>query len=589
VIRVAIAYFVIACVLIAISFVLFPFLGVPDWGTRLLPAVCALGFPVALALSWIYERTSGGMVRNAPISRSSAKRLDVILFGVTVTVLSLAVASHFWSTAGSGEQDGLPQVLPDEAIQSQVRYPDNSIAVLPFVNMSDDADNEYFSDGISEELLNLLARVRELRVISRSSAFSFKGKEVDIPTVAQKLNVAHVLEGSVRKSGNRVRITAQLIDVASDSHLWSGTYDREMGDIFAIQDEIAASVVAELKVRLLGTAPTSEEINPEAYTLYLQARHLGRQYSAESMEHSNALYQQIVDIEHDYVPAWSGLSTNYLNQAANGLLSSEEGFDLARSAAEKALAIDPGYAPVHVNLGWIAYGYNNDAAQAARHYERALELDPANIYAIRSAATLLNSINRPEEAVMLGQYFTARDPLTASGHTNLGSSYLLVHRWDEAIASYQATLKLSPGYIGAYYRIGVALLLKGDTVAALDAFSHEKDEEYQVKGKAMALHDLGRHEEFEAKLAELITRWGSDWPSEVAHVFAYIGDADNAFQWLNQAIEQNEEGLIEQIFHPFYDAIHKDPRWDAVLRRMGCSPEQLDAIQFNVILPEESS
>jgi len=586
VIRVAIAYLAASLLLVEVADAVFPFFGIPDWGVHLLAITCTLGFLPALIISWNYALTAGGLVRDVPIARSSAKRLDIIIVCLIVGVLAFIVAGHFWLDIKPMERNTTSTAIVDRAAQSQPQYPHNSIAVLPFVNMSDDAANDYFSDGISEELLHLLARVPTLSVISRSSAFSFKGKDFNIRTVAEKLNVAHVLEGSVRKSGNQVRITAQLIDTQSDTHLWSGTYDRRLDDIFVIQDEIAAMVVGQLKLALLGEAPTSEQINFEAYTLYLQARYVGREYSTEGFERSNTLYEQALALDPEYAAAWSGLATNYTNQAANGLLPLEQGMALARSAAGKALAINPSYAPAHANLGWLAYGYNNDLTQAARHYEQALELDPTNTYIIRSAATLLNSLNRLEEAISLGEYFTVRDPATASGYTNLGTSYLRAGRWDEAIASHQTSLRLSPDYIGAHYRIGVALLLKGDTVAALDAFTREVDEEYQVKGMALALHALGRKEAFEAKHAELIDKWGDEWPSEVAHVFAYIGDVDNAFLWLDQAISQKEEGLLEQILDPLYQGLHADPRWGIFLKRLGCSPGQLSAIEFKVTLPK---
>ena len=231
---------------------------------------------------------------------------------------------------------------------------ENSIAVLPFVNMSEDKANEYFSDGISEELLNLLAKIPQLQVTARTSSFSFKGKEVAIPEIARTLHVANVLEGSVRKAGNSVRITAQLIKAGTDTHLWSQTYDRKLDDIFAIQDEIAADVVKQLKVTLLGAAPKARTTDPEAYALYLQAVQLGRQITAEAFQQSDALYRKVLAIDPRYAPAWNGLARNFTNETGQGLLSSKEGYAQAREAATKALAIDPDYAPAHASLGYIA-------------------------------------------------------------------------------------------------------------------------------------------------------------------------------------------------------------------------------------------
>jgi len=598
VLRVGAAYVVASWLLIQVAETIFPLFGFDDTPARIMVIVLAIGFFPALIFAWAFELTPEGIKRESEVDRSQSitpntgKKLDRMIMVALVLALGYFAFDKFvlsprWEAALEAQKaEEVAEARKAGRTEALVEsYGEKSIAVLPFVNMSSDVEQEYFSDGISEELLNLLAKIPELRVTSRSSAFAFKGEKIDIPVVAEKLDVAHILEGSVRKSGNQVRITVQLIEARSDTHLWSETFERTLDDIFAIQDEIAATVVEKLKITLLGTAPRVKEIDPGAYALYLQARHLGRLNSAEGFEQSNALYEQALAIEPDYAAAWNGLATNYMNQSNNGLLPNDEGYAQARMAAEKALAIDPDHAPAQATLGWIAYAYNNDVAEAARYYERALKLDPANTYVIRRATTLLQSLNRQEEAIALQKYANARDPVIARGHAILGYYYLHAGNWDEAVASYQTALRLSPDYIGAHYFIGVGLLFKREAQAALDAFAREKDDEYQVKGAALALHALGRQEEYQAKLAELIERWGSDWPSEVAQVYAYVGDSEAAFLWLDKAIEQNEDGLSEQFLLPFYQTIHADPRWAAFLQRMGSSPEQLSAIEFNVTLP----
>ncbi len=232
--------------------------------------------------------------------------------------------------------------------------PPKSIAVLPFRNLSEDKDNAFFADGIQEELLNLLSKVPQLQVAARTSSFSFKGKPIEIPEIARKLHVANVLEGSVRKSGDQLRITAKLIRAAEGYHLWSETYDRKLDDIFKIQDEIAGEVVKQLKVTLLGAVPTVRQTDLKAYTLYLQARQLGRQSTPEAFAQSDALYRQVLDIDPRYAPAWHELARNFLNKTNLGLLPNSEGLARAREANEKALAIDPNYALAHSGLGRIA-------------------------------------------------------------------------------------------------------------------------------------------------------------------------------------------------------------------------------------------
>jgi TolB-like protein/Tfp pilus assembly protein PilF len=599
VLRVGAAYAVLAWLVIQVVETIFPAFGFGDAAVRLVTIAFAVGLVPTLILAWVFELTPEGLKKESEVDRSQAiaprtlRKLD----GMIMVVLALAVGYFAFDkfvlephreaklqAQVAGQVEEARQQGRTEARAASLG--NRSIAVLPFVNMSDDAGNEFFSDGISEELLNLLARIPELRVISRSSAFSFKGKDLSIPEIAERLDVAHVLEGSVRKAGDRVRITAQLIEARSDAHLWSQTYDRTLDDIFAIQDEIAAMVVERLKITLLGGAPKAQETEPAAYALFLQARFLGRQFTAESLEQSIDLYRQALAIDPEYAPAWDHLSASYSNQADYGLLSQEEGYAKARAAAEQALAIDPGYSGAYASLGWIAMGFDRDLAQAARYYQKAIALDPTDTANIRSAAVLIQNLGRLDEAIALNRSANTRDPLNPVGHHNLGIAYLLAGRWDEAIASFETALRLSPDMIGVHNKIGTVLLFKSEPGAALAELALEEgDEGFGAKVQALALYALGREQEYEARREELIEHWGAESPSAVAQVYAYVGDADAAFQWLDRAIEQDEAGLIEQARFPFFSPLHADPRWARFLERVGSSPEQLQAIGFEVTLP----
>ena len=300
--------------------------------------------------------------------------------------------------------------------------------------MSQAKDQGYFSDGISEELLNLLAKIPQLKVAARTSSFSFKGKQVEIPEIARQLHVANVLEGSVRKSGDQLRITVQLIRAAEGYHLWSETYDRKMDDIFKIQDEIADEVVKRLKITLLGAAPKVRQTDPEAYALTLQARALGRENTPEAFTKADALLHEALTIDPGYVVAWERLAGNFINITGQGLLPSEEGYARAREAAEKALAIDPDYAPAHSALGWIAMS-QNDLAGAARHYERACALDPTDLVVLNSTANFLGKLGRLDEALALMEAIVRRDPLNVTTRANLSSMQVDAGRYDAAIAS----------------------------------------------------------------------------------------------------------------------------------------------------------
>jgi TolB-like protein len=486
----------------------------------------------------------------------------------------VALLQQGQKTAG----DAAPAAAP--AVSEQ------SIAVLPFVNMSDEKANEYFSDGISEELLNLLAKIPQLQVTARTSSFSFKGKEVAIPEIARALHVANVLEGSVRKSGNAVRITAQLIRAGTDTHLWSQTYDRKLDDIFAIQDEIAADVVKQLKLTLLGAAPKARTTDPEAYALYLQARQLGRQGTAEAYQQSDALYRKVLAIDPRYAPAWSGLSGNFVNETSQGLLPNKEGFAQGREAAMKALAIDPDYAPAHSGLGWIAMYGDNDLAAAARHFDHALALDPADLRLVSNSAALLLVLGRVDEALALNEALVHRDPVNVTSLYNLGGAQRAAGRLDAAIASYRTVLGLAQGRGAAHANIGSALLQKGDAAGALAEVEQETSEIWKMIGLPMVYHALGRKADSDAGLAALTGKYEKDAPYNIAYIYAYRGEADKTFAWLDKAVEFGDGGLSEIVTETLFDKIHADPRWLPFLHKVGKAPEQLAKIEFKVALPQ---
>jgi len=358
--------------------------------------------------------------------------------------------------------------------------------------------------------------------------------------------------------------------------------------VFKVQDEIAAAVLEQLKLELLGAAPKTKVSDPKAYTLFLQARHWGRQGTPEGLERSIALYQRALEIDANDAAAWRGLSNDYLNQASYGLRPIDEGYRLARSAVEKALAIDSEYAPAHGALGWIAMTYDGDLAAAARNYEHALALEPTNIDIIGNAATLAQFLGRLDTASALDEYANARDPVNPPGHANLGTTYLYAGRLDEALESYRTALSLSPDAGSVQYGIGVAFLLKGDPAAALAAMQKESSEVWRTIGLPMVWHALGKNAESDAALAELIRMYGKESAYNVAYVLAYRGEADRAFEWLDKAAAYHDPGLATIVVNPLFANIHQDPRWLPFLRKLGKAPEQLAAIKFDVKVPNES-
>jgi TolB-like protein len=565
--------------------------------------VLALGFPVVVFFSWAYEVTADGIKRESEVDRSQSithftgRKLDRAIIAVLVIALiylffesrfmskipdSNPVLNNEMANVAAGQAELSKQAESDDANVTALE--DISIAVLPFINMSDDASNEYFSDGMSEELLNLLTKIPGLRVTSRSSAFSYKGKDFKIIDVGRELNVNYVLEGSVRKAGNQVRITAQLIRVDQDEHLWSETYDRSLDNIFAIQDEIAAAVVTQLRLKLFGDLPTVQKTKPEAYAFYLQARHFSNLLTPAGWKQSDELYKQALNIDPEYAAALAGLSRNYINLTGYNLLPVAEGYSMALDAANRALAIDPKNVLALSSLSWVAMMQDSDLIGAAKYMQRALELEPTNISLIRNSATLVKSLGRLDEAIALMEFAIVRDPVNPVSHLNLGQNYVLAGRLDEAIRSEQTALSLSPGIGGAQYWLGEALLRKGETEAALAAFQKEEDDEWRVKGTALALYDLGQTTEFERSFAELRERWGKRWPIEIAHVYAWIGNVDDAFVWLDKELGVN--GLGGVMVDNFFTHLHDDPRWQPLLVKGGVSGDQLDSIEFKVTLPK---
>ena len=473
-----------------------------------------------------------------------------------------------------------------EHVEDAIPLDGKSIAVLPFVNLSSEPDQIYFSDGMAEELLNLLTNVEELRVISRSSSFSFRDKDLDIQTIARQLRVSHVLEGSVRRQGDRVRITAQLIDARSETHVWSETYEQTLEDVFATQDEIAGRVVEELKVELLGAPPTSRAANPDAYNLALQAQYLGRQFTPEALNQSVALYEEAVRLDPDYAAAWADLSRAYRRQASQGLRSFDEAYALARKAAFRALSIDATNVAAHRGLAFIARNYDRNFAAAARHFQNALSMGPPDADTISGAGSMVGSLGRVEQAIVMAEYAVTRDPVSPTAQTYLGLTYLFDGQYDNAIESLRTTLTLSPAYLGVHHLIGLSLLHKGEPEAALTENALEKDEGYRLIGEAVILHALGRGQESDRALTTLIEKYEHDTAYNIAFVFAFRGQADEAFDWLQKAVDYNDTGLSEIVIEPLFDNVRSDDRWLMFLESIGKSPEQLATIEFEIDLPD---
>ena len=460
-----------------------------------------------------------------------------------------------------------------------------SIAVLPFANRSASADDEYFSDGLADELLNVLSKIKGLRVTARASSFQFKGTKDDVPTIGRKLNVATLLDGSVRKAANRIRVSVQLVNVADSSHLWSETYDRTLEDIFAVQDDIAQAVVKELRATLLGEAAGSDAsgqaraevaraangrgTDAEAHRLYLLARYLMDRSTREGAEKAIGYLKEALAREPEFALAWAELGRVYAIQASIAWTPLVEGFERAREAVERAISLDPELSEAHSQLGWIQFLYDWDFRGAEASLARALELAPRNAVALRRAGVLIASLGRLDEAIDLCRRALEQDPLNAAAYFGLGSAQEFADRPAEAEAAFRKGLELAPQRSGTRDHLAVLLLAQGRGEEALSEAMREPEEWARLWALALVHRGLGHTEESDAALRELIEKHASSSAYQIAEVYGARREVGRAFEWLERAHAQRDPGLVSTKSNPRFRSLHEDPRWDAFLKKMG--------------------
>ncbi len=444
-----------------------------------------------------------------------------------------------------------------------------SLAVLPFVDLSEEKDQEYFTDGLTEELLNVLARLEGLRVAARTSAFSFKGKNVKVSEIGRELNVASILEGSVRKSGDQLRITAQLINAADGFHLWSETYDRRLDDIFAVQDDIAGSVAKALEVELLGgeTATSPGGTSAKVYIAYLQGRYFTDRHNRDDLKRAIDYYREALALDDAYAPAWAGLSVAYSSLASSFALTvSDESRIKARQAAERALELDDTLAAAHIALGRIQNGYEWDWIGAEASFRRALELAPDDSSAIISVANVQATLGRFDQALELDRRAIQLDPLNSRLHYSYGRIAWFAGRLDEAEAAFKRTLELNPNRAAVHIYLGYIYLGQSRPEEAFREMERERSwYEYAL---ALGHTALGRWDEAQAPLKVLIEgHYGA--AIQIAGIYAIHGDADQAFDWLERAYARRDAGLPQIKGNPLLANLEDDPRYAVFLDKLG--------------------
>jgi TolB-like protein len=533
------------------------FLGESQWID-----VPKLGMPAALTK--LAEAVGSGSATSAQESSvthrgvGKPKKHVTIIAAILVCVgVAGALGLYFWS-------------LNHPAAQQVAAINDKSIAVLPFTDMSENKDQEYFADGMAEEILDLLAKLPGIRVIGRTSSFQFKGKTEDLRSIGHILGAAYVVEGSVRKSGDRVRITAQLINSEDGSHVWSDTYDKASGDVLKIQDQIAASLVRALQVTVGADDLQSRPplTRTEAYDLYLRGRYAYDRFDRSGFEAAAGYFQQVLDLDPSSGRAAEWLASTLENLAEWGYVQPIEGYERVRVAALHALKLDSRSSLAHSTLAEVNLIYDWDWAAAIRESEHAIALHPQNSLAIGVAGQVQSAIGRWDEGARLLGAALAIDPLFAGWHEILGNIRFREGRYSEAEAELRKTLQISPTYASGHYYLGQILMFEGKLEEALGEMQQEAPDSGRDSGLASVYHAMGRKADSDAALARVTKERAGDVAYEIAQAHAYRGEADQAFAWLDRAYDQKDIELYWIKGDRLLKSLEQDPRYKAFLRKM---------------------
>jgi TolB-like protein/DNA-binding winged helix-turn-helix (wHTH) protein/Flp pilus assembly protein TadD len=449
-----------------------------------------------------------------------------------------------------------------------------SVAVLPFADMSPAKDQEYFSDGLAEQLINDLAKVSGVKVIGRSSSFQFRGKDVDLRDVGRKLGVSNILEGSVRREDNHVRITAELIKADDGFQLWSQTYDRELKDIFAVQDEIAFATTEALQLKLLGGngQPVSSNglsTNPEAYQAYLQANYfIGRGRSREDLDKALACANTAIKFDEKYAPAWAVRASVQNEMAAVELTDVTEGYRRARDDAERAIALDPISASAYLALATDQIQHDWDWDAANTWLTKAAELEPGSAEILSVRANLSWVLGNLDQAINLREQAVALDPLRADSFLDLGYLLYMAGRYDKAQAEVRKALDLNPQAPFAHFTLGLILVFEEKSKDALAEIEKEPSEWAKLTSQVLVYHALGREHDSDAGLVDLIAKHHADSAFQIAQGYAFRGESDKSFEWLERAYQQRDPGLTTIKTDPLLKHLHQDPRYAELLKKM---------------------
>ena len=565
--KVAIAYAVVGWLLIQVATQVFPFFEIPNWGIRLVVLIIAIGFPIALIIAWAFELTPEGLKKTeaadvAP-TRRSAHRLWIYIV-IIATALSVGV---FFVGRYTASNRTVASVLPEK-----------SLAVLPFANLSGNLENAYFAAGIQDEIITRLAKITQLRVISCTSTQRFKSAPDDLPAIARQLGVANILEGSVQRTSDEVRVNVQLIKAENDGHLWADTFDRKLTDIFKIESEIAGKIAETLQAKLTGSEVNAISAKPtsdlEAHQLYLKGRYLWNRRTAENLQKALSYFEQAAEKDPKYALAYVGIADTCGLFPVYGAGAPQEYLPRAKAAAEKALALDDSLAEAHASMGLVYYSYFK-GAESVKEFERAIELNPNYATAHHWFARLtLIMVGQLDRAMAEAKRAYELDPVSPIIHADMGGVNLAARRYDEAIQQLGATLEVDPGFYWAHRWLGMALEAKGDIEAAIAEYkraSELDDDPTTLAFIAHAYARIGRQSEARELLARLAetarTRYVQPYAFALVHLG--LGEKDQALDWLERGVRTGGATFLQFLkTDPFFDPLHGDPHFEAIVQKV---------------------
>ncbi len=566
--RVAAAYAAVGWLVIQITTQVFPFLQIPTWVVSMVIALIALGFPIALVIAWAFEMTPEGIKRTDdadPPDASGPRHRAWIYVAVIGAVFSIGL---FFVGRYTARNRSVP--LTSE-------LPAKSIAVLPFANLSSDPDNAFFAEGVQDEILTRLAKVADLKVIARTSTQKFKTAPENLPEIAKQLGVMNILEGSVQKANDQVRVNVQLINGLTNSHLWAEIYDRKLTDIFAVESDIAKTIADQLQAKLTGSEkdaiskkPTA---NPAAYELYLRGRFFWNKRTGVDVPKSVEYYNQAIAKDPNYALAYSGLADAYILYPDYGLGAPEEFYPKAREMAMKALSLEPSLSAPHAALGAVSTAFDHDFARAITEYDRAIELDPNYATAHQWKTAALGALGQFDRAIASSKQAIALDPLSLIANTDLAFNYLNAHRFGDAIAQSRKTLEIDPNFHVVRECLGQGLQFQGKLAEALSEYrtaAASTDEPYALAILAQACARAGLRDEAQQILTNLEergkTKFVSGW--SIAVIRLSLGDKNGAVAALQNALDQHAPEVLTLKYDPLLQDLHGDPRFETLAQKI---------------------